>query len=474
MQRGGLAALGALAALGQAPTELWFLTLGALAVWLWLWPRGTMGFGHGFWLGLGYFAVTLRWIVSPFLVDVAAHGWMAPFAVVAMAAGGGVFWGLAAGIAGRIWGAQSLPLTLCLAGVEVLRALILTGFPWALLGHIWIDTPLAQLAGWVGPHGLTLLTVVLAWTVMALSQRVWWAAVGPLGAGALALLLAPPGAAPADGPVIRLVQPNAPQDEKWDPVLGRPHTDRLLALTAQGARPDLIVWPEMAVTSLLEYADTTRIATAARGVPLIFGIARRDGARYYNTATLLDGQGMIAQSYDKAHILPFGEYIPGGDWLARLGITAFAPSHGGGYSHGAGDHLLDLPGIGPARVLICYEGIFAEEIALSAPRPRLMVLITNDAWFGHGAGPEQHLAQARLRAIEQGLPMVRVANTGISALIDPWGRVATALPLNTAGALDVALPAALAPPLYARLGDTPAIVFLLAALAALAPRRRKP
>ena len=162
---------------------------------------------------------------------------------------------------------------------------------------------------------------------------------------------------------------------------------------------------------------------------------------------------MLRSTYDKRHLVPFGEFIPGGDLLARFGIHGLATSDGAGFAAGTTPPRINLPGIGDAIPLICYEGIFAEEIGDGGVRPRLLLLITNDAWFGAAAGPYQHLAQARLRAIEQGLPMVRVANTGVSAMIDARGRIVDALPLNTQGALDVALPPARAVTVYARFGD---------------------
>jgi len=228
--------------------------------------------------------------------------------------------------------------------------------------------------------------------------------------------------------------------------------------------PDLIVWPETAVPSLLNYIETdlTVLVEAARGAPLVFGIQRRDDAgRYYNSFVVMDGVGHIADTYDKSHLVPFGEYIPGGQYVAGLGIAGLAEMATGGFTPGSGNSAINIPGIGTAIPLICYEGIFAEEIGHSGPRARLMVLITNDAWFGKAAGPYQHLAQARLRAIEQGLPMARAANTGITAMIDGKGRIIAQIPLGEAGAVDVALPPALNATIYARWGDGPMLALLV-------------
>ena len=444
-------------------------------------------FVTGWALGVGYFALTMHWIVEPFLIDVARHGWMAPFALFFMAIGMALFWGAGLAIA-RAIAPRGVPLLLALAAVwtaaEMLRSLVLTGLPWVVLGQIWIDTPLAQLAAMTGPHGLTLLALGLAATLAGIGWRVWLAA--PVLALALAggwLLLDPgPVAAPApDAAVVRLVQPNAAQDEKWDPVMIGVFYNRLLSLTERpsedGSVPDLVVWPETAVPWLLEHsADILAdVSEAAHGAPVVLGIQRRDDGRYYNSLALVERGGVVTALYDKAHLVPFGEYIPFGEVLARFGIHGLAASEGGGYTAGTWPHVIGLPGIGTALPLICYEGIFAEEINAAPVRPRLLLLITNDAWFGQYAGPQQHAAQARLRAIEQGVPMVRVANTGISAMIDGRGRIVDSLALGVAGAIDVALPADLGPTPYSRFGEGPVAGLLLAmAAAAMLAGRRFP
>ncbi len=458
-----LAGLGAVAALGQAPTDLWWLTILALAVAFALLarPEQRRAFWPGWALGVGYFAVSLRWIVSPFLVHIERDGWMAPFALILMAAGFALFWGLAHWIALRVLrgGVWALCLTIMLA--ELTRSLILTGFPWALVGHALIPTPLVQLAGFGGPHLLTLVVLGLA----AALASVRLAQVGAaLIAGAVAwVTLIPAPIEPAtDQPVVRLIQPNAPQEEKWDPFKSQIFFDRMIGFTGEGAVPDLVVWPESAIAMLLNYAGEalTQVSDAARGAPLIVGVNREEQGLYYNSFVHLGRGGEIAGFYDKQHLVPFGEFIPGGDVLHEIGIRGFGSSYGGGFTAGRGLQQLTIPGIGPIRPLICYEGIFSEEIGGSDDRPRALVLITNDAWFGKGAGPFQHLAQARLRAIEQGLPMVRVANTGVSAMIDSAGRITGSIDLNTAGYLDVALPAARARTVYSRLGDYPISIVL--------------
>ncbi|WP_108815376.1 apolipoprotein N-acyltransferase [Loktanella sp. Alg231-35] len=465
-----LVVLGVLAGLGQAPFDLWPLTLLALAAVFLLTAASQTARQSAFsmWsFGFGYFAFCLHWIVEPFLVDVARHGWMAPFALVLMGGGAALFWALAGWVAHRVAPRNVLLLGLVLVGAEVLRALILTGFPWALLGHVWLDTGIAQAAAWGGPHLLSLLAVLCAWGLAAL-----FSSVRLIGLVVIGLLLAlnfvlQPGPMPnadAEAPLVRLVQPNAPQSQKWDPAYRDLFFARLLRLTGEGDAADLVVWPETSVPYLLNSLDedVNLLADAARGAPLVFGIQRRDAElRAYNSMVVMGPGGELQAVYDKRHLVPFGEYMPGAALLGQAGATGLARSLGIGFTSGTVPGPLEIPGIGGAVPLICYEGIFAEEIGYGDARPRMLLLITNDAWFGQGAGPRQHLAQARLRAIEQGLPMVRVANTGISAMIDGRGRVTAALPLNAEGALDARLPAALPETFYAKWGDLPATIVLI-------------
>lgn len=477
-----LFALGTVAGLGQVPFSLPVLTVLAVGLVMALHrraPHERSAFLHGWAFGAGYFALTLHWIVEPFLIDLARHGWMAPFALVFLATGLALFWGAAFAAArflARDGAAGLTALVVLWAGAEALRSVVFTGFPWALIGHVWIETPLAQLGAIIGPHGLTLLTLAGAALLVGIGARLWLAL--PLVAVAVGWVVLDPGPAPAppdDAPIVRLVQPNAPQDEKWDAARATFFYDRMLRLTRDGPVPDLVVWPETAVPWLLEYADgiLEEVAEAARGAPVVLGIQRREMARYYNSLAVVGRMGAVSALYDKAHLVPFGEYVPFGEVMARFGIHGLAASEGGGYSAGTRGKVIDLPGIGPAMPLICYEGIFAQQVGDYDIRPRLLLLITNDAWFGQVAGPHQHFAQGRMRAIEQGLPMVRVANTGISGMIDAKGRVHASLALGEAVAVDVALPAALVPTIYARSGDMPLVLFLLGLTMALAVRRRR-
>jgi apolipoprotein N-acyltransferase len=473
---------GAVAALGQAPASIEAAGVvglfGGLALFL-ASDTWRTAFAAGWAFGTGHFGLALFWIVEPFLVDVARHGWMAPFALVLMAGGLALFWGAAFALARPLGG--PVAWAAALAAAELARGHVLTGFPWALVGYIWTDSGALQWAAWVGPYGLTfgtLLLVALVWAALARAPAPWLLAA-PLPFAALALsgaALAPAAQDLAGRPVVRLVQPNAPQDEKWDPDRVIEFYQRQIGYTAApgDTPPDLIVWPESAIPWPLDVAGPVlgEIATAARGVPVVLGLNRREDGRWYNALVVVDAAGEVAQLYDKHHLVPFGEYIPFGHLSRSLGLRSFAARDGYGYSAGPGPRLLGLPPFGTALPLICYEAIFPQGVRAAPGRPDLLLQITNDAWFGEISGPYQHLAQARVRAVEQGLPLVRVANTGVSAVIDPAGRVLAAIPLGEAGFLDHPVPAPLPATLYARTGDWPVFVVLLATLAGAALRRR--
>lgn len=275
---------------------------------------------------------------------------------------------------------------------------------------------------------------------------------------------------------IRLVQPNAEQHLKWDPRMTPVFYQRLLALSREPAEkvPDLIVWPETALAQRLDRAEQAldMMADAAAGVPMVFGVNNLVEARYRNTLAVMGSDGTIETEYYKHHLVPFGEYLPLGALLARLGVFGLSERGGLGFGSGPGPRLIDLPGIGTALPLICYELIFPRNLR-GVDRPDLILQITNDAWFGKISGPFQHLAQARLRAVEQGLPLLRAANTGVSAAIGPKGQVTALLGLGETGYLDAALPMPLPPTLYARAGDWPIRILLLSLFAFAIVGRKK-
>jgi apolipoprotein N-acyltransferase len=511
-------AAGALAALGQAPFSFWPATLLGLAVLAFLHQRSSTArraAWSGWFGGTGYFGVSLNWIVEPFLVDAASTGWMAPFALVGLAGGLALFWALAAYLARRA-GADLWRWALLMGLAGLARSYLFTGFPWALPGYAWAETPVAQSVAWIGPHGLNTLTMVFA-AALATAAALYQASRGTRRRAGL--MLAAPLATvallwgfglqrlaqplpDATGVTVRLAQPNAAQEQKWDPDYMPVFFNRLLDFTAAPARdgaprPDLIVWPETSVPAYLEFPGETlnQVSEAASGVPVVLGIQRYDGGRAYNSMAVLGGnQGSSADGsnssiadagsigspaspvtdvYDKAHLVPFGEYLPFPELLARIGLSAFTAQKGYGFTPGPGPRLLDLGAAGKVIPLICYEAIFPQDLRGTA-RPDWILQITNDAWFGNGAGPLQHVAQARMRAIEQGLPFLRAANTGVSTVIDARGQSLVALPLNTQGWVDASLPAALPVTLYSRTGDMPlTALLLLLALVSLRKRRQK-
>ena len=472
--------LGALAALGHAPLGWWWATLPAMAVLIRLIARAP-GSRAAFWIGLaagaGHFGLALSWIVEPFLIDIARHGWMAPFALVLLAGGMGLFWGASAALALQT-PRPALGFVAAFAVLEWLRGVILTGFPWAMLGHVFIGSPFDQLAALGGPLALSLLVLLAAALPV---HRGWQGAVGSalllaltfgFGTWRLAQPLPPAGAA-----TVRLVQPNAAQGVKWNAELADEHLFRLLDLTEAGGAADLTIWPETAVPYMLEYAPTVAglITDASGGRPVAIGIQREGDGLFFNSLRLLEGEGTVTATYDKHHLVPFGEYIPFGDLAYDwFGITAFAARAGATYAAGPGPQVLDLGRLGRVLPLICYEAVFPRDIAAAPERADWMLQITNDAWFGTLTGPFQHFDQARLRAIEQGLPLLRVANTGVTAVVDAHGRVVDSLPFGTMGALDAHIPGALPPTPYARWSDTPLLLLLAGLFFLVFLRRRSP
>ena len=466
---------GALAALGHAPLYLWPLTLLGLAVVL---RMATKGVWLGLLGGMGYGAVALSWITEPFMVEAETYGWMAPFALFFMALGLGIFWAAATWASRRALGPTRYGLAVALTATEYLRGHILTGFPWAMPGHVWISTPVAQLGAFVGPTGLTLATLLLAAALSELRPRPALTAalgLGALWAYGLSILSHP--MPPNTGATLRLVQPNAEQRLKWDATMARTYFDRLLAATAAAPKPDLVIWPETSLPYLLDRHPelALMISEAAQGVPVALGAQRSEGPRFWNSLTVITAGGAIGPQYDKHHLVPFGEYVPLGDLTYDLfAIGAFASKEGAGYTAGPGAAVLDFgPKLGRALPLICYEAVFPQDVNAAPERADWLLQITNDAWFGTLSGPFQHADQARMRAIEQGLPLVRVANTGVTAVYDARGRITASLPFGVEAHLDTALPGPLPPTVFSRFGEIPALV-LLAGLGLFLFRRQNP
>ncbi|HEU0221985.1 MAG TPA: apolipoprotein N-acyltransferase [Paracoccaceae bacterium] len=458
--------------LAQPPISAWpliFLAVPLLVALVGQAARPAEAGWTGWAAGTAYFGSGLYWVAEAFFVDAARHGWMAPFAVLFLGTGLALFWALPFWLAARLrlegaWLVPGLAALWTLS--DYARTHVLTGFPWALVGYAWVESPVAQLASLVGPHGLGFLTLLAAGSLAALRGGGAWRFLPGLAALGLAgawiwgeARLEEPVRERPDGLVVRLVQPNAEQELKWDPAQALFYFERQLAASAApaGRRPGVVIWPETAIPWLLQDDAELRrvIAAAGLGAPVILGARRMEDSegrrRWWNALFVLGPGGEVAAGYDKHHLVPFGEYVPFADFFERLGLTGLV---GASFSPGPGPLVLAGAGLPPFLPLICYEAIFPHEMQ-ARRRPDWIVQVTNDAWFGSSAGPWQHFAQSRMRAIEQGLPLARAANTGISAMFDPYGRVTAHLPLLTAGHVDAPLPAALAPTPYARTGDLP-------------------
>ncbi len=432
---------------------------------------------RAFWTGccfaVGHHVVGLYWITEAILFDAAHFWWLVPFAVPFLSAVLAPFFGLPCALAVRFGGGW--PRVLVLSGAWTLFALVqqftATGFPWNVFGSVWgipgvVGDVLIQPASLVSVHGLTLATLILACTP-TLGRGAMLSAAGVMAAwvGFGVWRLDRPESAPVGLSVV-LVQGNVAQGQKADRGFAIDMFSRHLDLTREGleqagGKPTLVIWPETASPFLVESDGAARaaIAEAAAG-PAMVGSLRIDENRHYrNSLVAVYGPGPAVATYDKWHLVPFGEYIP--DWTpVPLKILP-----GAGLAKGVGPSTIRMPGIPPAGALICYEAIFPGYVINAADRPDWMVNITNDAWFGNSSGPRQHLAAVRMRAVEEGLPVMRAANTGISAAFDANGRELGRLGMGEQGVLVVGLPPPLPPTPFARLGL--AIPIVLAGLVTL-------
>ncbi|WP_334160614.1 apolipoprotein N-acyltransferase [Phenylobacterium sp.] len=473
-------------------------------------------FFRGWLAGVGYFAIGVWWVVEAFLVDAAVHGWMAPFALILMAGGLALFWGLAA-LLYRLLGPRPearwrLSRVFVFAGafslLEWVRGHIFTGFPWNLPGESWAaGSPPSQAAAVVGAYGLTWLTVAIAAApavlfdpldrkVRALAAAAFVGALACLyafGLGRLSNAVKPA----AEAPLIRIVQADIDQKDKWRPENLDLIFDTYLRLSRKPAArpPEIVVWPEGALPAVIDELlapgspyGPRLVAGLTEGQTLLMGANRAevtaDGdARYFNALVALrrEADGLrVTGVYDKHRLVPFGEYIPLGELATKVGFRSLVhmPED---FTAGAPPAPVAPWGVPAVQPLICYEALFpgfTRSGALrSGVRPAWILNVSNDAWFGQTSGPLQHLNLASYRAIEEGLPIVRSTPTGVSAVIDAYGRIqpGARLGLGELGVIDAQLPAALKPTVYGRVGDLPLILLLLAsALPAIAYRVRRP
>jgi apolipoprotein N-acyltransferase len=473
-------------------------------------------FWRGWLAGTAYFVVSTWWVYQAFEVDAADQGWMAPIAVALLASGLGLFWG-AVGVAYRAIAPRGLARVLVFAGVfvgfEWLRGHLLTGFPWDLVGEAWAaGSPPSQVAALVGAYGLSWITVaVVATPALLLDAAARLRGLAACAVAALALAglygfgavrLAHPASVDPNAVLVRIVQANLPEIDHYDAATYAATVHALLSLSDQPTRqrPDIVVWPERAIPgefdSYLAPGTWTRAAITAALAPgqiLLTGGYRSavappgvyapQGLVYFNSLLALrhDPEGLNPLAlYDKYRLVPFGEYMPLARYLAPLHVEDLVHI-GDGFSHGPRPRAIDLDGAPPVQPLICYEALYpgftrAGAIA-SGLRPAWIVNVSDDAWFGGTYGPLQHLNLASYRAIEEGLPIVRATPTGVSAIIDSYGRspAARRLGQGRAGVIDARLPPALPPTVFDRLGDGPfGLMLLLSLVAALLSAARSP
>lgn len=474
--------LGALAVVSMPPTYQIYLLIPAFSGFLWLIENASSrwrAFALGWWFGAGFFGTSLYWVSFALLVEADKFAWLIPISMFGFAFGLGLFGAVNAWIVHAISGSLSAK-ALVLAGswtlLEWVRSWIFTGLPWNPVGSVWaVSDEMLQGAAYVGVYGQSLLTVLAAASFAVLVGPGRSARLLP-GLALLGLVLMwgvgeqrlAPGLLPVRTAVVpdvrlRLIQPNIPQSEKWKPELRERNMfaqlDLATAPPKNGAPPPThIIWAETAAPFFIENQAQWRKVVASTTPPdglTILGAPRvvsteGNPFKVANSLLAFDRDGTLAAHYDKFHLVPFGEYVPFADWLPLDKVTQGQ----GGFTPGAGPQTLMLKGLPPVSPLICYEVIFPHAITDPLQRPQWILNLTNDAWYGKTAGPHQHFVSARLRAVEEGLPLVRVAFTGISAIVDAYGRVRESLPLSEKGFVDGDLPVALEHPgWYARVGN---------------------
>lgn len=487
---GVLFLLGAIASFAFAPffyTILMAIALSGLLIFLCLGQGRWQGFSDGWWFGFGHFITGLYWISESFARQPTVPDELGPLAVLLLSACLALFPALAGLITNRLItrGTQALlAFAVVFGAVEWLRGHVFTGFPWNPVAALWSGFPvMMQPLAVIGTYGLGVLTIfILASPVLLLSafggRRGWivtliagliligWAGLG------VWRLAANPTSWVAET-TLRLVQPNIPQMQKWDSAQDRQNFADYLSMTGSLPFPEgrlIAIWPETAIIDADFDRTMGRRAIIAHMLPekssLITGAPRRfvsddNRWRIANSLFVLNHDGVIVGQYDKHHLVPFGEYLPARVLLSHLGLKKLTEGSLD-FTSGAGVITLDMPDLPTISPLICYEVIFPGAVIDSNHRPELLVNITNDAWFGTSIGPHQHFAQSRMRAVEEGIPLARAAGTGISAIIDPYGRIVTHIPLDSRGVRDASLPQSLDKrTVYSLIGDWPLLLMVL-------------
>lgn len=436
----------------------------------------------GFSFGFGIGTVSLAWISNALLVDGGTFALLIPVVISGMGLLMGVFFMMPALLAyqARPGMARWLAFAAGMVLFEWIRSWFLTGFPWNLIGSIWTNCPpLMQFAAVFGVYGLSGLTI-LTFTAPGLLP-----AKKPLilsviltaciyGGGWLRLYQAIP--ENVFGVNLRLVQPNIAQTLKWNAQKAADNMDQLIRLShADNGNITHVIWPESAVPYLLEIntGERMRLMSAVRqGGTLITGALRvvnQEKRQLANSIFLINDLADITGYADKSHLVPFGEYVP---LRGILPFDKIVPINSD-FIAGNGPQTHHIPKAPPASLLVCYEIIFPHAVTETKYRPEWIVNVTNDGWYGNSAGPHQHLGMAQLRAVEEGLPVIRAANTGISAVIDPYGRILKSLPYDRAGILDSPLPRALSKTIYAAYGNYPLLILCFLCLLIVTFRRKK-
>jgi apolipoprotein N-acyltransferase len=510
-------AAGALSAAAMAPLNCWPVLFLTFPILVWLidgagagaWRGLTGAAATGWWFGFGYFLAGLYWVGFAFLVDAPTFGWLLPLAVIGLPAGLAIFTAFGVALARLLWTRgvlRILALAVALTAAEWLRGHVLTGFPWNAFGYA-LTSPLilAQSAAVIGIWGLTFLAVaIFAAPATLFDDRgetrrprlpLTLAAIALIALGAFGTVrLVRDPTRLVEGVHLRIMQPNLQQDVRFNYAAKQQVLDRYIALSERPADAGApvsgdvthLIWPESAFPFFLtrEPDALAQIARMLHGsTVLITGAVRLSepvtppDIGVYNAIDVLDRDGSLSATYDKLHLVPFGEYLPFQRFLESLGLQQLTKQRGG-FLTGDRRRLMSVPGAPPALPLICYEVIFPGDVSAEGggkgARPGWIVNVTNDGWFGISSGPYQHFQQARVRAIEEGLPLVRAANTGISAVVDPLGRIIQALPLGVEGIIDAPLPRPVAATLYSRVGDMPVAMVIAIALLLLVHRRRQP
>lgn len=445
-------------------------------VWLW---RNSAAFITGWWFGFGYFVAGLWWLSNAILIDAPDLYWAIPFAVLGLPAVLALFFGTAAAVARFFWGdglIRIIALAISFGLFEILRGFAFTGFPWNSLGMMVLTRPVwMQITALIGVEGVTFLAVFIfalpaIWAANRHRYLTTFLAVLLIGGwGSIGLYRLHDGALLDNTDIqFRLVQPSIAQDEKWDAETRDKIFQDLLALSFdqedqeanEGAKPDLIIWPETALPFLFSERPQalSAIAGALEGTQLLLsGIVRREGEgsreRYYNAVVAVDSQGEISGAADKTHLVPFGEYLPFHSLLSSFGLRQLTEA-AGAFSEGTSRGKIELSDGRWLYPLICYEAIFSREIQIEpSNRPVAFVNVTNDAWFGNSPGPAQHFRHAQLRSVEFGIPMMRVANNGLTGIVDAHGYVRDGLALNAIGLVEGLVPQSLPTTIYSEMGN---------------------